>query len=250
MKNWTIEKVSLNVNNLEKMTQYYTEHIGLQIKEQRDNFVSFGLLELHQIESKQKLNTTGLYHFALLVPSEKDLAEILIHLIRTKTPITGAANHGYSQALYLDDPEGNGIEIYADRDVKDWDIRENGEIVGFTKELDVDTLLSQAQQEFSQLPELTRMGHVHLKVNDLNETQKFYENLGFELKSDFGQQAKFFAVGLYHHHIGTNTWYGKDLEKMKANQLGLREITLRLNKKELPHEVLDPSGIPLKINFE
>lgn len=253
MNSWTIQTVDLNVSNLSLLKEFYTRLIGLKVLEENDTFVSLGveepLLNLYKVNETQVKESTGLYHLALLVPSQKDLAEILIHLIQSRALISGASDHGYSLALYLNDPEGNGIEIYADKDISEWDIREDGQIMGVTEPIDIDALLVQAQDDFIQLPVGTKMGHVHLKVNNLDDTQEFMEKLGFELKSDFGSQAKFFAEGLYHHHIGTNTWFGTNLPVRQEGQLGLRAVHLRLNEKELPNsEVLDSNGILFKIN--
>lgn len=255
MNSWLIDAVELNVYHLEELKDFYTKFIGLQILNESQDFVSLGvdkpLLNLYKISETRRYQTTGLYHFALCVPSQKALAEILVHLIEHKVAITGAANHGYSNALYLNDLEGNGIEIYADKPESEWTILEDGQIVGVTEELDVQALLALAQAKFTGLPQGTKMGHVHLKVNQLTETQDFYEKLGLNLKYNFGHQAKFMAAGFYHHHFGFNTWSGTGLTKMKSNQLGLRQIILNLKQKELQmDEVLDPSGIPLKINFE
>lgn len=260
MEKVVVKQVDLNVSNLERMVEFYRDIIGLKVIVQDKNSASLGsdrpLLNLYQIDSNQKVNSVGLYHFALLVPTDKDLGETLIHLLKVQAPLSGASDHGYSQALYLNDPEGNGIEIYSDRKVEDWDIREDGEIVGYTKEMDVQGLLKDVTQEFDGLVDGTIMGHVHLMVKDLDETYEFYSNLGFELKSNFGQQAKFLANGLYHHHIGTNTWHGTHLPLLKENQLGLRKIHFVLpeNQKE-PHisevlDLVDPNGIPIRISFE
>lgn len=256
MEKVVISKVELNVSNLEMMSEFYQDVIGLKVHSSNDKVVSLGsdrvLIDLVKSDSAHRIDSLGLYHLALLVPSEKDLGETLIHLLKIGANLSGGADHGYSQALYLNDPEGNGIEIYADRPRNEWIIHEDGEIEGYTEELDVNSLLKDTKQEFNGIMDGTIMGHVHLKVKDLNETQQFYEDLGFSLKSDFGNQAKFFAIGMYHHHIGTNTWHGNHLPKLSENQLGLRKIHLNLEHKEKEpqqFEVLDPNGIPLRINF-
>lgn len=257
MEKIVVSKVELNVSNLEMMTEFYQDVIGLKVHSASDKMVSLGsdrpLIDLVKVNQSEPINSLGLYHLALLVPTQKDLGETLIHLLKIGANLSGAADHGYSLALYLTDPEGNGIEIYADKPIDQWMIHENGEIEGYTKELDVQALLKETKQEFDGLVDGTIMGHVHLKVKDLEETQQFYQELGFELKSNFGNQAKFFAMGMYHHHIGTNTWHGTHLPKLSENQLGLRKIHLNLLSKEKEPrqiEVLDPNGILLKINFE
>lgn len=253
MNNWFIQAVDLNVRNLKLMRDFYTQMIGLKVIEEKEAFVSLGvdspLLNLYEVKDAIYKESYGLYHMAFLVPTQKDLAEILIHLIRNKALISGASDHGYSLALYLNDPENNGIEIYVDKPMEQWDIQEDGQILGVTLELDANALLAQAQHDFIKMPTGTKMGHVHLKVRNLKETQDFYEKLGLDLKSDFGGQAKFFAQGMYHHHIGTNTWFGTNLNVPQENQLGLKRVHLLSNQKQ-PHdgEVVDPSGIVFKIN--
>ena len=140
----------------------------------------------------------------------------------------GAADHGYSEALYLSDPENNGIEIYWDKPEEVWDIRPNGEIIGVTEELDGDSLAAEADGHWLGISEGSKIGHIHLKVADLDATETFYKNLGFGLKSNFGQQAKFLQRSQYHHHIGTNTWSGKQLPTIQENQFGLENYTFRL----------------------
>jgi catechol 2,3-dioxygenase len=212
-----IGRVALKVANLEKMTRFYQEVIGLQVLEQSaiqstlgvDNTV---LLELHKVQEPLPLTPkTGLYHVAFLLPTRKDLGNALRHYLTIEAPLIGASDHGYSEAIYLNDPEGNGIEVYRDKPQSEWDIRTDGEIVGVT--------LDGAGDGF---PAGTTVGHVHLKVADLMQTEKFYtEVLGLSLKNNFGNQAKFFAAGDYHHHIGSNIWLGKKIPAMSEQDLGL-----------------------------
>lgn len=250
-KNRVIDLVELNVNNLENVKQFYHQVLKLKILSESSEQVVLGvdtpLLKLHKIESNKRHQTTGLYHVAFLVPHRKQLGEILLALYQQGV-LSGASDHGYSEALYLNDPEGNGIEIYWDKDISEWDIKEDGRIEGITVEIDAQGLLSLVEKPFEEMPEGTKIGHVHLMVNNLKETQAFYENLGFKLISDFGSQAKFLAQGLYHHHIGTNTWHG-ELPIRVENQLGLRSITFKLDQIE-PQYLTDSNGIQLKINLE
>ena len=115
---------------------------------------------------------------------------MLLWLLQENVQI-GAADHGYSEAPYLSDPENNGIEIYWDKPEEVWDIRPNGEIIGVTEELDGDSLAAEADGHWLGISEGSKIGHIHLKVADLDATETFYKNLGFGLKSNFGQQAKF-----------------------------------------------------------
>lgn len=149
----------------------------------------------------------------------------------------GAADHGYSEALYLTDPEGNGLELYHDKPMSEWDIREDGEIIGVTEELDGGAVAEAADGQWLGLAPGSRIGHVHLQVSDLIVTQRFYEQLGFSLVSNFGRQAKFFAAGNYHHHIGTNTWAGRQIPLRKKEQLGLTKYTFQLSSREVAKEL-------------
>ncbi|GEB00285.1 glyoxalase [Enterococcus faecalis] len=230
-----IQQVTLKVADLDKMVNFYTKTIGLKLLKQGEgrawlapqgtNDAILVLKELTAGEENQ--GTTGLYHIAFLLPTRKDLGNMLLWLLQENVQI-GAADHGYSEALYLSDPENNGIEIYWDKPEEVWDIRPNGEIIGVTEELDGDSLAAEADGHWLGISEGSKIGHIHLKVADLDATETFYKNLGFGLKSNFGQQVKFFAAGQYHHHIGTNTWSGKQLPTIQENQFGLENYTFRL----------------------
>ncbi|WP_291292123.1 VOC family protein [Enterococcus sp.] len=272
-----IGKVVLKVANLEKMTAFYTQVIGLSLIEKNQQTAKLGtsqqtLLELIKIENPLPLTRrTGLFHVAFLLPTRKDLGNSLIHYLQSNAPIDGASDHGYSEALYLTDPEGNGIEVYRDKPKSEWDIREDGEIVGITEEMDAEGVVAAADRQQTNFPQETIVGHVHLKVADLDQTETFYtQTLGLSLKSNFGNQAKFFAAGEYHHHIGSNTWMGRGVSSMQANDLGLAYYTFVVPTKEafddlishLEHEavaftletssrlaLIDPNGIQLKITY-
>lgn len=236
-----IGEVVLNVENLQEMKQFYQTVIGMDIKFETPSAVSFGakedqtiLLTLQVVSAnKPNVRSTGLYHSALLLPTRQDLGEMLYHLLISGYPLTGASDHGYSEALYLDDPEGNGIEIYWDKPRSEWDIRSDGQIAGVTDPMDADSVIAEAKETFSHLPSGSSIGHVHLFVADLSETEAFYKNLlGFELKFDFGAQAKFFAAGEYHHQIGSNTWAGKGIPAAEKGTRGLAYYTIVVPVKE------------------
>lgn len=230
-----IGKVVLNVENMDNMKNFYTSIIGLEIKKETEQMLQLGafgdkevLLELQPVApSGEKPSATGMYHMAFLLPTRKDLGEMLYHLLVSKYQLTGASDHGYSEALYLDDPEGNGIEIYADKPKSMWDIREDGQIAGVTEPMDAEGVIGEAKQEFQGMPKGSYMGHVHLFVAELEETETFYKNiLGFDLKFKFGPQAKFFAAGEYHHQIGTNVWAGRNIPAAQEGLRGLNYFTI------------------------
>lgn len=233
-----IKEVTLNIKNLNQMIDYY-KTIGLELINKTDKTVSLGvrenvLLNLKEIDSTLTEKTTGLYHVAYLVPSRKDLANVLYSLLVKDTEIQGAADHGYSEAIYLTDPEGNGIEIYRDKNIEEWDINEYGQIKGVTEPLYADELLAQRDTDKPvQLPSGTKIGHIHLSIKDYQETKKFYTDiLGFDNKYEFTDQAVFLAANLYHHDIALNIWNSKGMELRKDNQLGLDHYVIEINNRE------------------
>ncbi|CAD5896388.1 Glyoxalase family protein [Carnobacterium maltaromaticum] len=277
-----IGKVVLNVENLEAMKTFYQDKIGLEIKSETENEVSLGavdesqttLLQLKRVPITAKVGRrTGLYHTAFLLPSRSALGDVLYHLVKTEYPITGASDHGYSEAIYLDDPEGNGIEIYHDKAREVWDINPDGTINGITIAMDAEGVLGAATGSFTGLPKGTTVGHIHLTVADLDATEKFYiDTLKMNLQTDFPGQAKFIAAGNYHHHIGTNVWSGRNIPPMEKDTKGLAYFTMEvpsleallevkdnLDEKSYPYEydekhfslrMLDPNGINLEITVK
>lgn len=169
----------------------------------------------------QPPDATGLYHVAFRLPSEHDLAEFLAYALQESIPLEGAADHSVSQALYLRDPDGNGIEIYADRPQQEWQ-RRNGSIWMDTRPLNIRTLLSKARREWRGMPAGTRVGHVHFRVASLDEAEEFlHRQLGFAVTLREYPGARFFAADGYHHHVGTNTW-GYPRRKPLRDGVGLR----------------------------
>ncbi|WP_057828611.1 VOC family protein [Liquorilactobacillus cacaonum] len=271
--------VALKVANLKSQTEFYKEVIGLSIISSNEAISVLGardertpLLILRKIDNPLPITRkTGLYHVAFHLPTRRDLGNALIKYITGKAPIIGASDHGYSEAIYLTDPEGNGIEVYHDKPREKWDIGPDGEIPAITIEMDAEGVIKEADRKWSGFPEGTIVGHVHLKVADLDKTQEFYTDiLGLSLKTDFGQQAKFFATGGYHHHIGSNIWMGRDIPAMEDNDLGLDYYTFfvpdnleldriksHLDEKKYSYEIddtkivlVDPNGIKLKFQEE
>ena len=202
--------VTLNVVNLEKQIKFYTESIGMELISNNAQGATLGtkdntpLLYLNKVEGPL-VRSYGLYHIAYLVPSKQDLANILRHFIDTHTPLEGGADHGYSNALYLTDIEGNGIEVYYDKDESTWDKREDGKIVGITEQLDADHLLSISEKVIPYtLPIGTTIGHIHLSVKNSSESTSFYQKvLGFKDKFTV-PSASWIAYGNYHHHLAVN----------------------------------------------
>lgn len=210
-------RVALSVADLERSLMFYRERIGLQLLRIEGGTAVLGTQERELIQLQEQpgarptRNTTGLYHFALLLPSRLDLAKRLRHLIDTETHLDGAADHNVSEALYLTDPDGHGIEIYRDRPRDEWQYV-NGQLKMGTDAFDVNGVLGELNGEAfypSPMPDQTVMGHVHLHVGQLNDALDFYTNVvGFDLIMRYGPSAGFVSAGGYHHHLGLNTWAG------------------------------------------
>jgi catechol 2,3-dioxygenase len=177
--------------------------------------------------------STGLFHFAIRYPTRQDLAHSYQRLLKSNYPIAGASDHGVSEAIYLSDPDGNGVELYADRPRAQWPWR-NGQIEMITKALDLDDLLSGAAHESATMepPARTEIGHIHLHVADLAVAERFYsEFLGLAVTQRSYPGALFLAAGGYHHHIGVNVWAGKAAPP--ANSVGLISYRLEVPIPEI-----------------
>lgn len=229
-------EVVLNVGHLKEMAGFYQEVIGLKLLEENERMVRLGvsgsdeaLLVLKKIDNAvvPEVPRIGLFHTAFLLPTRESLADVLLHLAKSGYPIDGAGDHAYSEALYLHDIEGNGIEIYADRPKAEWMRDGDGNLPMVTEQVDVDSLLQIATDEpFTGMPNGTIIGHVHLQVADADKAEQFFkEVLGMNLTTAI-PSARFFAAGDYHHHIGSNAWAGRNLELLQENETGLAWFTI------------------------
>lgn len=233
--NLYVSHVQLKVSNLANSIEYYKSVIGFQVLEQTNDtaYLTFdgktSLVSLVEVANAQQVqSTTGLYHLALLLPTRKDLGNIVQHFIENQVKI-GAGDHDVSEALYLYDPDGNGIEIYSDRPAEDWKWDANDQVYMTTETVDFESVLADADGTWAGLPEGTVMGHIHLSVKDLPSTQQFYTNvLDYEVVTVYGNQALFISTGKYHHHIGLNTWNSQGGPALPANATGLKSYTIVL----------------------
>lgn len=229
----------LNVKDLARQTAFYTQIIGLEIRTQTETEVILGaggkdLVHLIQTNRKEAVKSSyGLYHMAILLPSREDLADVFKHIAELNYPFIGAADHGYSEALYLEDPEGNGIELYRDKPVADWDIREDGRIIGVTEELSAQEIYDMGRKMNPfVIASDTRMGHIHLSVKDSQLATAFYQAV-LDLSDKFTiPSASWIASGDYHHHLAVNEWGGKNLDKRKAEFPGLAYYVVEVEKNE------------------
>ncbi len=227
----TIGRVRLAVSSLDRAVQFYTDRLGFRLHRRQNGAAELGagerdLVELvEQPDAKRVLGTTGLYHFAVLTPSRRALAKSLRRIAETRTPVQGFADHGVSEAIYLPDPDGNGIEIYRDRPREEWPLRD-GRLAMVTDPLDLDGILSEldGRDELGEgLEPGTVIGHVHLHVRDIAEAEAFYCGvLGFDLVQRYGHTASFVSAGGYHHHLGLNTWAGVGAPPPPPEAVGLR----------------------------
>ena len=234
-----LAEVALNVKDLESQTAFYHQLLGLEILNQSENQVLLGaggkplvrLIKTDDISNPKQ--SYGLYHMALLLPTREDLANVFKHLLDLKIPLVGGADHGYSEAIYLEDLEGNGIELYRDKPVTVWDIREDGRIIGVTEELSAQAIyeLGKELDPFA-IASGTSMGHVHLSVKNSREASTFYQDsLGLEDKFTI-PHASWIASGDYHHHLAVNEWGGKNLVRRKNGMVGLAYYVVEVENKE------------------
>ena len=181
----------LNVKDLTRQTSFYTQIIGLEILSQTETEVVLGAGNkplVHLIETNREeavKSSYGLYHMAIMLPSREDLADVFKHIAELDYPFVGAADHGYSEAFYLEDLEGDGIELYRDKPVAEWDIRGDGRIVGVTEELSAQEIYEMGRKvEPFVIAKYTRMGHIHLSVKDSQLATTFYQDV-LELADKF-----------------------------------------------------------------
>ena len=243
---WPLGAVELKVLDLAKEVEFY-EWFGLTRLHEGDGQAVFGaggrpLLRLGALpDGKERpRHSAGLYHFALLLPEEEQLGGFLRRSLEERLPLTGTADHLVSQALYFDDAEGNGIEVYADRPRSEWRYPSGRLDIG-TVHLDFERLLRIARPPEKRLPEGTVLGHMHLNVIDLDVSQRFYEGLGMEMTAAAGHVMRFLSWDGYHHHLGINVLEGRHAAPIDAGVRGLRSFEIR--RLEAPQT--DPQGVQL-----
>jgi catechol 2,3-dioxygenase len=229
--------VRLTVADLEGVRDFYRDAIGLSELEPGDGIVRLGTNGTALIELvgdpdalARPRGTSGLFHLAIVVPGRADLARTLQRVAEAGWRLSGASDHLVSEALYLSDPEGNGIELYRDRPREEWPVRD-GVLQMDTLPLDLDGVLGELRRGDSGagMPAGTRMGHVHLNVGDLSAAEAFYSGgLGFDVMVRGYPGALFVSAGGYHHHIGLNTWAGEGAPPPPSGSRGLRQFEIRL----------------------
>ena len=267
-----IGRVSLRVADLDRAQAFYGDLLGFDI-DTDDGTATLSaagntLVELREAPGigRAPRNAAGLYHFAILLPSRPDLARFARRLVEHRVQF-GQSDHTVSEALYFDDPDGNGIEVYADRPRETWPVSDG--IVHFTGDpIDFQNLIAEiadGDSAWQGAPEGTTIGHVHLRVSDVERAQAFYERLGFEVTADFVRGAAFVSAGGYHHHLGMNEWESRDRPLAGDDVAGLDTFTIVLPDRDSwtdaverlgsdpgdgsTHRLHDPDGIAFDLVY-
>jgi catechol 2,3-dioxygenase len=242
----TVGIVALSVGNLARSLDYYQSQIGLKVLSQSADTATLGvdtpLLRLTEVPGARVVRrATGLYHFALRVPTRHDLALVIRHFAEQQTPVSGASDHLFSEALYLSDPDGHGIEVYRDRPRDTWYDAQNN-LRGGTDPLRIQEILGELdgnEPAWSGLPSGTDMGHIHLQIADIAAADRFYlGGIGFE-KMMAMPSASFVSAGGYHHHVGMNTWAGVGVPAPPEGAAHLLSYELQLPNTTALTEVRD-----------
>jgi catechol 2,3-dioxygenase len=253
-----LRSVHLRVRDLARSVDFYAEKLGFVVLEQSASRAvlattadSAGLLTLS--EGRQAAlappDAAGLFHAALLVPDRATLGQWLRRPANNGVKFAGFSDHGVSEAIYLADPDGNGLEFYVDRLRDQWPHSRDGTLAMITEPLALPTLLAEAARAPARNPILAdaHWGHLHLQVRSLDQSQQFYETaLGVKLMQRFGTSARFLAADGYHHHLGLNTW-NRARVPQPASALGLAEAVFVKIDATSSQILRDPDGIAVRI---
>jgi catechol 2,3-dioxygenase len=249
--------VHLTVTDLSRSIAFYESSIGLQLSRREGAQAALGaggedlLVLTEEPQARPAGRHAGLYHFALLNPSRLELARAAQRLIETQTPVSGASDHKISEAIYLPDPDGNGIELAADRSREHWGDLRDPTALGGPEPLDMVSLMAMVEgaEPLAQAPSDLSVGHLHLHVGDIEGALEFWRDLiGFEVMTRL-PSAAFVSAGGYHHHLGLNTWRGEGVPPMPAGTVGLRHWTVVLDSPEEVTAVrarLEAAGAPVE----
>lgn len=244
----SIDHIALTVHDLPAMVDFYAKVLGLSRiggdgETERLGAGDKTLLELRRDPAAKARDPhqAGLFHSAFLLPDRADLAEWLRHAADSGLRLTGASDHGVSEAIYLDDPEGNGIEIYRDRPDAEW-VRQGNRIEMFTRRLDLNDLLASVRKPWAGAPEGSTVGHVHMQVGDLDRADDFFAgDLGLTRTFD-GPGGAWYGWNGYHHQLAGNIWNSRGAGVRDPDMTGLAEVVL--NAPDAAGQVLtDPWGI-------
>ncbi len=236
-KNTRLGEVHLNISNLSKSLDFYQQSLGLQVNRQEGKTAYLGaggkdFLVLTEIsDAAVPHRNTGLYHFALLLPTRLALGQFIQNLVDTQTQVQGMVDHIVSEAIYLPDPDGNGIEVYRDKPEDQWQYEPNGDIRMANLPLDIDGIMAELKEgeQWEKLSDGSVLGHMHLHVRQIPEGIDFYKDIiGLDLMMEWGQTAAFLSSGGYHHHLGINTWNGVGASPPPPKSIGLDHFSVIL----------------------
>lgn len=241
--------VTLRVADLKRAVDFYVQRIGLKVLSQEDGAAALGagdrpIVRLVEVAGAQPQppNTTGLYHAAILFPDRQSLAVKVAQLAEAGVPL-GQGDHLVSEAFYLSDPDGNGLELYRDRPRSKWEW-DGGNVRMATNRVDLEGMFAEIRDRNAALadpaaPEGTKLGHMHLRVADIPAAEKFYvDTLGFGVTAHW-QGALFVSAGGYHHHVGMNTWESRGGRPAGEHVAGLREFSLVLPDRDAIEALLE-----------
>ena len=226
-------RVALTVHDLDRISDFYERVVGLHRLKSEAEWMQFGVAETVLLELRQNRTAprrsprdAGLFHTAFLLPARADLGAWTKHAAQTRAPVVGASDHGVSEAIYLVDPEGNGVEIYADRAPGLWE-RKDGMVLMPTESLDVEDLIAAAaSQTWQGFPAGSAVGHVHLQVGAIAPAEAFYTGiLGLPVTCRY-PGGTFYASGDYHHHLATNIWNSRGARMLSEASTGLADVEM------------------------
>lgn len=251
-----LASVTLRVPDLTRSLAFYAGQLGLTVQARSDHRADLvadpaGPAVLTLLEQADAApapaDAAGLFHAALLLRDRAALGAWLQGAADAGVNFEGFADHGVSDALYLSDPDGNGLEVYADRPRETWPRTANGELGMFTRTLDLRKLVAEGAAVTGPPLGGARWGHLHLRVTDLERSEAFYlKLLGMETMQRSFPGARFLGADGYHHHVGLNIW-GQPRQPRPAGALGLTEAVFRSNRITASSTLLDPDRISLRL---
>jgi len=237
--NTKIQSVDIKVKDLVRSLTFYSEQMGFKIISQTNDTALLSatgdlpyLLKLTEIPNAvyKPDGTTGLFHIAIRLPSRKELARVFLRLFEKKVKFQGFSDHLVSEAIYLEDPDENGIELYCDRPKEEWQYK-MGQVEMSTLPLNLNVLTNELDDRnvWNGIHPDTDIGHIHLSVSDLNKAQEIYSMmLGFNISNSTYPGALFFSAGGYHHHIGANVWSSRNGKPAPENSTGLNGFSIHV----------------------
>ena len=235
-----IGAVGMIVRDLDRLTAYYRDLLGLTVQQRTPQVAVLGVNDVTLLELTHGPDAlpddpheAGLYHTAFLMPTRADLARWILRTANSRVAITGASDHDVSEAIYLDDPEGNGVEVYSDRPREQWR-RDGAMIFQKTDPLDIDAIVREvdpATATYPSAPEGLRIGHIHLRVGDVARAENFYRGaLGLDVTRR-RTGATFMSSGGYHHHVAVNTWHSSGARARSGKRAGLDWFAMEINDR-------------------